>query len=237
MNMDQLFKEKRILVVVAHPDDELLGPGGSLNQWSAQPDTRIRVVILGEGITSRSDQRDTEAWKAELEAHKADIRKAKACIGYHELSTYDFPDNRFDGVDLLDLVKAVEKEKADFQPEVVLTHHGQDLNIDHRCTYNAVLTACRPLEAEGVRSILTFETPSSTEWQAPDQEAFRPNVFVRLAESALDAKIRGMESYGYEKRSFPHPRSPESLRTISRRWASVIGAEYAEAFQLIRHIQ
>lgn len=231
------FTKKKILLVVAHPDDELLGCGATLNRLIHNFNCQVKVVILGEGITSRSDEYDREKWKSQLQQHKENITLAHAAIGYQELSLYDFPDNRFDSVDLLDIVKVIEKEKMDFSPEVIFTHHGGDLNIDHQRTFESVITACRPMGHERVRTIITFETPSGTEWRAStDPKHFVPNLFFKVSEENLAAKIRGMECYEFEKRKFPHPRSPKALEIQAQRWGISVGVDYAEAFMLVRNI-
>lgn len=225
------------MIAVAHPDDELLGVGASMHRLIIEFDCIVHVVILGEGITSRSDVRDKELWKAELETHKKNIRNAQAAIGYQSVSIYDFPDNRFDSVSLLDIIKVIEKEKREFQPEVIFTHHGGDLNIDHQRTFEAVVTACRPMENEKVKTIITFETPSGTEWRASTSpHHFIPNLFISLKEENLMAKIRGMESYEFEKRPYPHPRSPEALTIQAKRWGVSVGVYLAEAFSIVRNI-
>jgi len=235
--MLELLKNKRILVIVAHPDDELLGQGATINKLSCEYGCACKAVILGEGITSRSDIRDVEKWKKELAVHRSNINNATKIVGYEDVSTYDFPDNRFDTVSLLDIVKVIEKEKLNFKPDVIFTHHGGDTNIDHRITFDAVMPAVRPMKGEIVKTILTFETPSSTEWQAPNYpNFFHPNVFIELSKKNIDAKTKGMELYEFESREFPHPRSPEALRTIAKRWGVNVGYEYAEAFMLIRSI-
>jgi LmbE family N-acetylglucosaminyl deacetylase len=194
-------------------------------------------VILGEGITSRAATRDPEKWAAELATHRANIAQAAAAIGYTSTGIYDFADNRFDSVDLLDLVKVVEQEKVAFQPEIIFTHHASDTNIDHRRTFDAVVTACRPLPDEPPRTILACETPSSTEWQAASYpNPFVPDFFMAITQADVEAKIAGMEAYEFEKRAYPHPRSPEALRILAQRWGVVIGQPFAEAFKLIRHI-
>ena len=235
--MSESLRNKKILIVVAHPDDELLGLGASMNRLINEYGVKTHVVVLGEGITSRSDQRDTIKWKTELDIHRRNIHKAQAAIGYHSLSVYDLPDNRFDSIPLLDIIKIIEKEKQLFKPDVIFTHHGGDLNIDHQRTFEAVITACRPMEFETVKTIITFETPSGTEWRASsDPKHFIPNIFIEVSEDNLNAKIKGMESYEFEKRPYPHPRSPEALKIQAQRWGIANGKDYAEAFCLIREI-
>lgn len=232
-----MFDNKKILVVVAHPDDELLGLGATMNKLITENNVITHVVILGEGITSRSNSRDLKQWEKELATHKENIVNAQKAIGYHSISTYDFPDNRFDSVALLDIVKVIEKEKEQFNPDVIFTHHGGDLNIDHQRTFEAVMTACRPMEHEGVKAIITFETPSGTEWRAnTDPRHFLPNFFMSVSSENIESKIAGMECYEFESRTFPHPRSPEALRIQSQRWGIAIGVNYAEAFNIVRMI-
>ncbi|WP_066759164.1 PIG-L deacetylase family protein [Crocinitomix algicola] len=229
------FENKKILVVVAHPDDELLGLGGTLHRLKRENEATIKVVILGEGITSRSNTRDAELWNKELHVHNNNILEAKRKIGYDDLSVYQFPDNRFDSVDLLDIIKVIEKEKNDFQPDIIFTHHGGDLNIDHQRTFDAVITASRPMESETTNTIITFETPSGTEWRASSHPMhFIPNLYVKIEEEDLAAKISGMECYQFEKRTYPHPRSPEALRIQAQRSGIIIGEMYAEAFVIVR---
>ena len=187
--MIDLFKNKRILLVAAHPDDELLGCGATINKLINENNCKVRVVILGEGLTSRSDKRDTNKWKKQLKTHRENIENARLAIGYESVGIYDFPDNRFDSVALLDIVKIIEKEKEKFKPDIIFTHHGGDLNIDHQRTFEAVITSTRPLEDECVKTIITFETPSSTEWKASsDPRYFIPNLFFVVSEKNLNAK-------------------------------------------------
>ncbi|WP_417444257.1 PIG-L deacetylase family protein [Joostella sp.] len=235
--MLESLRNKRILVVVAHPDDELLGLGATMNKLITEYGVKTHVIILGEGITSRSDKHNIKEWKTELAIHKRNILEAQKSVGYHGVSIYDFPDNRFDSVSLLDIVKIVEDEKRNFAPDIIFTHHGGDVNIDHQRTFEAVITACRPMSHENVNTIITFETPSGTEWRASsDPKHFIPNLFIEVSEINLNAKIKGMESYEFEKRSYPHPRSPKALKIQSQRWGVSVGKEFVEAFQIIRSI-
>lgn len=235
--MLESLKNKNILIVVAHPDDELLGLGATMHRLIREFEIKTHVVILGEGVTSRSDQRDTSHWQKELQIHKSNIKTAQSAIGYHSVSVYDFPDNRFDTVPLLDIIKIIEKEKNNFKPEIIFTHHGGDVNIDHQRTFEAVITACRPMKNEKTKTIVTFETPSGTEWRAStDPKHFVPNCFIEVSEKDLQAKIKGMEAYEFEKRPYPHPRSPEALKIQAQRWGISNGIDFAEAFNIVRNI-
>ena len=225
----------RILVVAAHPDDEVLGCGATAARLSAEGH-EVYIAILGEGITSRYADRG-EADPALIAALKDRSQRAADRVGARQLFMFDLPDNRFDSLPLLDVVKIVEHLVTDLQPAVIYTHSGGDLNIDHVVLHRAVLTATRPLQGTPVRSIYAFEVPSSSDWTfgqfAP---TFRPNVFVDV-EATLEAKVDAMEVYDSERRVFPHPRSPEALRATARRWGSVVGTGAAEAFELIRSIR
>lgn len=232
------FVGKRVLVVVAHPDDEVLGLGGTIHRLVHAESCEARVVILGDGETSRSAPLDRAYWASAIARRREQALEAMQQVGYTSHAFYDFPDNRFDTVALLDLVKAVEDEKAAFQPDVVFTHHQGDLNVDHQRACEAVLAAFRPLPRSKPVTLLAFETPSSTEWQAPTAAtAFLPTVFMQLNEADLKAKLAGAAAYSDEIRSFPHPRSPEALRLLAQRWGVVSGFGLAEAFALLRALQ
>lgn len=235
--MLESLRNSRILIIVAHPDDELLGLGATMNRLINEYQVLTHVVILGEGITSRSDNRDVKLWENALNIHRENIKNAQKAIGYQGISIFNFPDNRFDSVALLDIIKVIEKEKQVFKPDVIFTHNGSDLNIDHKLTFDAVITACRPVNEESLNTIITFETPSSTEWCAStDSNHFIPNLFFEVSFENIQAKIKGMGSYEFEKREYPHPRSPEALKIQAQRWGVVIGCKFAEAFCLVRGI-
>jgi LmbE family N-acetylglucosaminyl deacetylase len=223
-----------VLVLAAHPDDEVLGVGGTIARL-ADEGHDVRIAILGEGITSRFADRGEADPRLLTDLH-ADARRVAAHLGASECRLIGLPDNRFDTVPLLDVVKIVEELVTELRPETVFTQHGGDLNVDHVVLYRAVLTATRPAAAHPVQSVYAYEVASSTEWAFQQFEpAFRPNVFVDVA-TTLERKIEAMELYESEARPFPHPRSPEALRAIARRWGSVAGLEAAEAFQLVRRI-
>lgn len=225
------------MVVAAHPDDELLGLGATMHKLVKEQGVMTHVVILGEGITSRSDVRDTELWRDVLETHRRNMETARQCIGYHSVQAYQFSDNRFDSHALLDIVKVVEHEKELFCPDFIFTHHGGDLNIDHQITFQAVMTATRPMEDERVKAVLTFETPSASEWQATcDPRHFMPNFYMEISEDDLKAKCDGMAAYEFERRDYPHPRSSEALKILAQYRGYTVGRRFAEAFQIIRMI-
>lgn len=226
---------KKILVVAAHPDDEVLGCGGTIARLAKEGHT-VYIAILGEGITSRYERRE-EADKRLIEDLQARSHAVGKYLSTKEVFLFNLPDNRFDTVPLLDIVKMVENQIDKLQPEIIYTHCGGDLNIDHQITHRAVLTATRPLDGCPVKEIYAFEVPSATEWAFGQFEpAFRPNVFVDITET-LEIKIQAMQLYESEAQPFPHPRSPEALRAIARRWGSTVGLEAVEAFQLIRAIR
>jgi len=223
------------LIVAAHPDDEVLGCGGTV-AGMVREGSSVYIAILGEGITSRYDERE-RADRGLVDALHARSRQAAGILGAAELFTHNLPDNRFDTVPLLDIVKIVEGLIESLKPEVIYTHHGGDLNIDHAIVHRAVLTASRPLADCPVKRLYAFEVPSSTEWSFGQlQPVFRPNVFTDIS-ATLETKIEAMGLYEDEARPFPHPRSPEALRAIARKWGSTAGMEAAEAFELIREVR
>ncbi|MEP6644680.1 MAG: PIG-L deacetylase family protein [Acidobacteriaceae bacterium] len=225
----------RVLVIAAHPDDEVLGCGGTMARL-AHDGHAVHIAIIAEGITSRHSDRGA-ANAGDLARLHQQAHAAATTVGAKDVVLFKLPDNRLDTIPLLDVTKLVEELIQKLQPEVIYTHHPGDLNIDHGVVHRAVLTATRPLAGQCVRQVYAFEVPSSTEWAFQNVEpAFRANVFVDIS-ATLDAKIAALACYESEVRKFPHPRSPEALRAIATRWGSVSGCEAAEAFELIRSIR
>ncbi len=225
----------RVLVVAAHPDDEVLGAGGVMARHTRAGD-EVAVLILGEGITSRFAQREP-AHEREIERLRTDARNATARLGVHDVRFCGLPDNRFDHLDLLDVVTAIEKVVGEIAPEIVYTHHAGDLNVDHQITFRAVLTATRPVPGAPVREVCCFEVPSSSEWSfAKLGPAFAPNLFVDITET-LEDKVAALECYAREVRLAPHPRSAEILRAAAVRGGSVIGRSAAEPFEIVRSVR
>jgi LmbE family N-acetylglucosaminyl deacetylase len=225
---------KRILIVAAHPDDEILGCGGTAARLVKEGND-VYTVILGEGITSRdADASRQKDRREEIDRLRKEAHEANRMIGVKEVFTFDFPDNRFDSVPLLDIVKVIEKVKDKVKPAVLFTHYGEDLNIDHRLTFRAVLTASRPLPGETVKEIYSFEILSSTEWNYP--LSFSPDCFFDIS-GTIDIKTAAMEKYGCELREYPHPRSLKGIRLNAEQWGMKAGLPYAEAFKAVRLVK
>ncbi len=222
----------RVLVVVAHPDDEVLGCGATMAKWSAEG-VEVHVAILGEGATSRQASR-TQTDVGEIIGLEENARTAARIMGVHKITFHGLPDNRFDSLPLLEVVKVVEDLIANVEPDTLLTHHCSDLNVDHRITFQAVLTATRPKPGQIVKDLMAFEIASSTEWGFHTIEpVFRPNCFVDIS-ATLKKKVEALRKYSTEICEFPHPRSAEGVEAMAKRWGSVVGVAAAEAFQLVR---
>ncbi|MCP4218891.1 MAG: PIG-L family deacetylase [bacterium] len=224
---------KRVLIIAAHADDEILGCGGTAARL-AREGCEIHTAILGEGITSRDDSRKREDHEAEIAGLKQQVGKANGLLGIKEVCCYDLPDNRFDSVPLLDVVKIVESLKEQVKPDIIFTHYQNDLNVDHQVTFKAVLTATRPMVGEIVKEIYAFEVLSSTEWKYP--LSFQPDCFYDIS-ATLDLKVRAMEVYKDELRDYPHPRSSKGIRLNAETWGMKVGVPFAEAFKTIRSIR
>lgn len=220
---------KRILVVAAHSDDEALGCGGTIAA-QAERGAEVTVMFLTNGVGARNVENLDPRVSERAEASRA----ACEAVGVKTIIQRDFPDNRLDTVPFLDVVQAVEHVVAEFKPEVILTHYADDLNIDHRVCHQAVLTACRPQPGHCVRTILSFEVPSSTEW-AFSASAFTPNVFVDIS-AHVERKRRALEAYSEEMRAAPHARSIANIEALARWRGATVGCDAAEAFCLMRKI-
>lgn len=220
----------RILVVVAHPDDEVLGCGGSIAKWSRKGDD-VNILIMSEGITSRSEIRDIGLKDKDLQRLATSAKQAGKIVGASSVKLLGFPDNRMDSLELLDIIKAVEQEINVLKPQIIITHHNGDLNIDHRIVHDAVITACRPQPGQSVKRLLAFEVPSSTEWN--QNRLFQPNWFEDISET-IDIKLDALKVYESEMREWPHARSLINVRSLAMWRGSSVGCEAAEAFMLIR---
>lgn len=223
----------KILVVAAHPDDEVLGCGGTIARL-AKEGNDVYIAILGEGITSRYEKQEA-ADNDLIKSLHSKAKKVKKLLGCKEIFFYNLPDNRFDAIPLLDVIKIVEELIKKLLPNTIYTHHAGDLNIDHVIVHRAVMTATRPQVFQSVKELYSFEVPSSTEWSFDQFNKFKPNVYFDIS-STLETKIKAMSFYETEIRDYPHPRSEKALRSIAHRRGTEAGLIAAEVFQLIRKI-
>ncbi len=205
-----------VLVIAAHPDDEVLGCGGTVAKLSKEGHT-CKVLILGEA-------REGYSLKESVAAAKI--------LGSENIWDLGLPDNKFDTVPLLHLIKIIEKAMKDFQPDTIYTHSETDLNVDHNSVYWAVLTATRPKAGQPVKRLYSFEVPSATDWSF---KAFEPNTFVDVKDGWSE-KIRALKCYGGEPQPPPHPRSLEALQALAIIRGATAGCQCAEAFKLIREV-
>lgn len=224
---------RSILVVAAHPDDEVLGCGGTLAKHAARGST-VSVAFMSDGVSSRPA--DSALQQTHLEARRTAARKAAAILGVQHVTFGEFPDNRMDSIALLDITQSVEALIGQYKPDTVFTHHAGDLNIDHHRVHEAVVTACRPQPGHCVRSLLCFEVPSSTEWQLPSSApAFAPNWFEDIA-GTIELKLAALDAYAIELRDWPHPRSRRGVEDLARWRGVTVGVAAAEAFMLGRRL-
>ena len=224
---------KTILVVAAHPDDEVLGCGGTVARLARQG-SEVYTLILGEGITSRDDTADITKKKAQVLDLQKKAELSNKALGVREVFFSQFDDNKFDTIALLEIVKTIEQIKSRLKPTAIFTHFENDLNIDHKITYHAVLTATRPVVGESVKEIYAFEVLSSTEWGWP--LSFSPDTFFDISDT-MDLKLNALKHYDCEMRDFPHPRSFEAVKLNSKTWGMKVGLEYAEAFKCVRTVK
>jgi len=222
-----------VLILAAHPDDEVLGCGGTISKL-VESGSVVHVAFLSDGVFSREGILQDQLIKKEARCVAA--KKACDILGVKTVSFGNMPDNRMDSFDLLDVVKAVEKLVNECKPEMIFTHHSGDVNIDHRVCHNAVVTACRPQVGCPVKTILSFEVPSSTEWQiASSMPMFSPNWFVDISDH-LDRKLSALDVYDEELRDWPHPRSRQGVEYLARWRGATVGVDAAEAFMLGRQL-
>jgi LmbE family N-acetylglucosaminyl deacetylase len=226
---------KIALVIAAHPDDEVLGCGATIARLVSEG-WEVHILIVAEGATSRSVKRDTVIHQGELSNLAICAEAANNILGSTTLKLHTLPDNRMDGLELLDVVKLIEVEIVHHKPSLVLTHHAGDVNIDHRVLHDAVIAACRPQPGHSVKKLLFFEVASSTEWRpSASGMVFAPNYFYDVT-NYLQQKLDALDAYHSEMKCYPHPRSIEALEHLARWRGASVGCAAAEAFMLGRAI-
>jgi LmbE family N-acetylglucosaminyl deacetylase len=225
---------RTVAVVAAHPDDEVLGCGGVIARHARDGDS-VHVLIIAEGATSRGETRSRDAHQAALSDLAKAAMAANKILGAASVDLLQFPDNRLDSVDVLDVVKSVELFFGKKEPEIVYTHFSGDLNRDHQIVSESVQVACRPIPGSQVRELLMFEVPSSTGWRADSTMAFSPNCYQDISDT-LELKMLALAAYAVEMRPWPHARSMEAVEHQAKWRGASVGLHAAEAFVVARRI-
>jgi LmbE family N-acetylglucosaminyl deacetylase len=220
----------KILVVAAHPDDETLGAGGTVARF-ADEGSEVWVCLLCDGVTNRH---------AEVARQRECAERACEILGVKRVVFCDLPDQRLDTLTLVDVITPIERCIAEFQPSIVMTHFRGDVNQDHGIVFNATMVAARPTAETSVRTLMCYETASSTEWAAPfPASTFAPNMFVDISKT-LPRKLEAMSMYANthvsEVRPYPHPRSYEAIEIYAKRQGVLTGTGAAEPFMLVRGV-
>ncbi len=221
-------KKNNILIIAAHPDDEILGCGGTIIKL--KKDFNIKVLFMTDGVSARGKK------SKEIIERKESCKKLFKKLGISEPTFFDFPDNQMDSVPLLHIVKKIEHILKKIKPITIFTHYAECLNIDHQITCKSVLTACRPLKNNTVKKILSFEVLSSTEWSKFKNKGFEPNYFIDISKQ-MKKKISSMKHYRRELRKYPHSRSIKAIEALARFRGVSCGVKYAEGFYLNRLIE
>lgn len=219
---------KKILLVVAHPDDEVLGCGATVAKH-VQAGDEVHLLVLADGETSRA--------QADLSHRHGALAKSCQTLGIKTHQQESFPDNQMDSVPLIHIVRKIEERLKAIKPELIYTHYVHDLNVDHQITHAAVLTACRPQPGASVREIRCFEVVSSTHWTSSQAgHTFSPNLFIDVA-STLAQKMAALKHYDAEMRPWPHQRSYKGLEVLAQFRGASVGVEAAEAFVIERRLE
>jgi LmbE family N-acetylglucosaminyl deacetylase len=227
-------RSKSILVIAAHPDDEVLGCGATIAKYSKHG-VPVHCIIAAQGIASRVGISDYEAEREILEL-QTKTKEAHRLLGVSSTTHLNYPDNRMDSVDLLDVTQAIESVMDELLPTHVFTHQNNDVNIDHQILHNAVLAASRPQPGKSIIEVNYFEIQSSSEWRfGSNADGFHPNYFEEVT-STIDVKLAALECYDSEMRDFPHARSYHAVKALSEWRGASVGVNNAEAFETGRRI-
>jgi LmbE family N-acetylglucosaminyl deacetylase len=227
--MGNLKSNKKILIIAAHPDDEVLGCGGSIIKL--KKNCTINTIFMTNGISSRNNSNK----KKIIERRNQAINLFKY-LNISKPIFLNFPDNQMDKIPLLKIVKKIEKYLKFYKPDAVFTHYENCLNIDHKKTFEAVITACRPLKNISVKKILSFEIPSSTDWNLNKNKTFVPNYFIDISKE-INEKLKAVKFYKSELKKYPHSRSLKSIKSLAAFRGTNSGVKFAEGFYLNRYVE
>lgn len=224
----------KLLVVVAHPDDEVLGCGGLIYKLTSN-NKKIRVVILGEGSSCRFhfEKINSKEVREAINERELCAKRSFEILGVKDFHFEKYHCGRFDNIPIIDIGKKIEDHIIDFKPDTLITHSYRDANSDHRIVANAAIVATRPIPGSSVKNLLMTEVLSSSEWRFIEQ--FQPNLFVDIKDS-ISTKIKAFECFHTESREFPFPRSSSGIDTLAKYRGMQAGLEYCEAFELVRAV-
>ncbi len=223
------MKKDKILIIAAHPDDEILGCGGTIAKLKSE--NEINVIFMTNGVSARGKNK-----KKEIKNRKNSCLKLFRYLSLPKPIFFNFPDNQMDKIPLLKIIKKVEKKIKILKPTTILTHYSHCLNIDHKITFDAVITACRPINKLSVKKILSFEVPSSTDWALYKDKHFQPNYFVDISKQ-INEKINLIKFYKKELRNYPHSRSLTGIKSLASVRGISCGVKYAESFYVNRLVE
>lgn len=221
-------------MIAAHPDDEVLGVGGTIVKLVAEG-AEVKLLIVTDGSTSQY-RGDTHLIEI-LEEKKKETKAAAEILGISEVIYGGLPDMKLDSVEHIEINKVIENTIRDFQPNTVFTQFYGDINMDHQCVHHSTMVACRPFPNQCVKSIYSYYVPSSTDWSIQDAcKGFFPNVFVDIEGACAEKKYKALSCYRTELRDAPHPRSIESIQILDKACGIHVGLKSAECFMLHRRI-
>ena len=227
----------RILIIAAHPDDDILGCGGMSSKYKSV-DIDIRVIFIVEGTSCRFNESDLNSAIVQEEIYQRNSYGIKALnyLGVNNYKFYNLPCGRLDTVPIININKIMENEIREFKPTIIFTHSENDTNNDHRIIFRSTLMATRPVLTNKIRQLISFEILSSSEWNF-GSEFFKPNFFIELSEQNVQDKINALNFYESETKPYPFPRSTEGIKINCQYRGMQIGVKYAEAYKLLRSLE
>ena len=227
-------KKDKVLIIAAHPDDEVLGVGGTISKYAANG-AEIKLLIVTDGSTAQySDSNDVSAI---INQKKDETKRAARILGISDIIYGNLPDMKLDTIAHIEINRVIENVISSFCPNIVFTHSGVDVNLDHCCVYRSTLVACRPVAGQCVKELYSYYVPSSTDWNVQNKNTFEPNVFVDITGSPSKLKYDAMACYSTEIRNYPHPRSIDALKILDKANGIHVGVECAESFVLHRWLK
>lgn len=227
-----ILKSKSLLVIAAHPDDEVLGCGGTLLKLKKKK-CKISILFISDGVSSRENI--ASSYNLLIKKRYAAAKKVAKIIGAHRVDFLSLPDNNLEKIGLLNITKKIERLINIIKPDTILTHSNLDLNLDHQLVNKSVLVATRPQNNGIIKNIYSFEILSSSEWNF-GTKIFEPNHFVDIS-NEIKSKIKLIGYYNSELRKWPHPRSKKGIEVLANFRGQSVGVKFAEAFKLIRSFE